>query len=65
MTTTAFSIEPYRAEYESFGKDCTSRWNPCVVIGIAVKDDDASYVVKLPARGGLETVTVVDYVRTG
>jgi hypothetical protein len=61
---TAFSIEAYRAEYESFHEDCTSRWNPCEVIGIVVKDDDAAYVVRLPARGGVETVTVVDYVRT-
>lgn len=60
---SAFNIESYRAEYEAFHKDGTSRWNPCEVIGVVVKDGDASYVVRLPARGGLEAVTVVDYVR--
>lgn len=60
---TAFNIESYRAEHEVFQKDGTSRWNICEVIGIVVKDDDAAYVVRLPARGGLETVTVVAYVR--
>lgn len=60
---SAFPIEPYAAEHETFRDDLSSKWNPCEVIGIVVKDGDAAYVVRLPARGGLETVTVVDYVR--
>jgi len=60
---SAFPVEPYAAQYENFRDDLTSKWNPCEVIGIVVKNDDAAYVVRLPARNGLETVTVVDYVR--
>ena len=50
-----FAIEPYSAEYQTYRQQpdgsLKSAWQPCRVLGIAVKDDEPAYVVEC-YRGG-------------
>ena len=57
-----FAIEPFESEYESFRSDGTSRWSPCVVIGVTVEDGEAKYIARA-AGGSLESLVIVDYLR--
>ncbi|WP_394891096.1 hypothetical protein ACG873_07170 [Mesorhizobium sp. AaZ16] len=59
---TAFAIEPFDAQHEIFATDGTSKWTPCRVIGVTIKDGEPSYVVALPGSS-LECLALADYIQ--
>lgn len=60
---TVFAIEPFDAEHEAFNTNGTSKWKPCQVVGVTIKDDgEPSYVISIGGRD-IECLAIADYIR--